>query len=200
MGNLSEHVRISKLELWTTRIGILAAVLVGAGAVAFASVPHSFTTGDTLQAADLNANFDALDQRITALEAKAVPIQTVILQDVPAADTLDAANYSVYVGCPTNSRPIGGGCSLFQTNLSGDFEYNSQGRATGCLGAFASYASPSTTTSRMCLRTGTETVGGPIDDGNGSAPTVSSLGWKCSMGTPPANTSLRAYATCLQTE
>ena len=50
-------------------IGIAAAVLIGAGAIVYASVPHTFATGDTLQAADLNGNFSALDTRISALEA-----------------------------------------------------------------------------------------------------------------------------------
>jgi hypothetical protein len=188
MGILPEHVRISRLKRWTLRIGILAAVVI-VSAVAFAGVPHTFVSGETLQAADLNANFSALDTRITALEANGMPFQNVTLQAVPAADTLDTGNYSVYVACPTGSRPIGGGCSLFQTNLSGNWEYNSQGRATGCPGAIAS-------TSRMCLRTGTENIGDPINDGNGLNLTVSSLGWKCSMTSPPANTSLKAYVTC----
>jgi hypothetical protein len=50
-------------------VGIALVVLVGAGAIVYASVPHTFNTGDTLQATDLNGNFSALDQRITALEA-----------------------------------------------------------------------------------------------------------------------------------
>jgi hypothetical protein len=50
-------------------IGITALVLTGAGAIVYASVPHTFATGDTLQAADLNGNFTALDTRIAALEA-----------------------------------------------------------------------------------------------------------------------------------
>ena len=49
-------------------IGIAALVLTGAGAIVYASVPHTFTTGDTLQASDLNTNFSGLDTRITALE------------------------------------------------------------------------------------------------------------------------------------
>jgi hypothetical protein len=50
-------------------VGIAVVVLLGAGALVYASVPHAFNTGDTLQAADLNGNFSALDQRITALES-----------------------------------------------------------------------------------------------------------------------------------
>jgi hypothetical protein len=50
-------------------IAIAALILTGAGALVYASVPHTFNTGDTLQAADLNGNFSALDTRISALEA-----------------------------------------------------------------------------------------------------------------------------------
>ncbi len=50
-------------------IGIATLVVTGAGAIVYASVPHTFANGDTLQAADLNGNFAALDQRITALES-----------------------------------------------------------------------------------------------------------------------------------
>jgi len=47
--------------------------VVGVGALVGAAVPHSFATGDTLAAADLNGNFSALDQRLAALETKAEP-------------------------------------------------------------------------------------------------------------------------------
>ncbi len=49
------------------------AAVVGVGALVRAAVPHTFATGDTLAAADLNGNFTALDQRLAALEAKAEP-------------------------------------------------------------------------------------------------------------------------------
>ncbi len=49
--------------------GLALAAVVTAGAVVLASVPHSFTAGETLTAANLNGNFTALDQRIAALEA-----------------------------------------------------------------------------------------------------------------------------------
>ena len=197
MDNRRERSKISKIERWTLRAGIPLAVIIGAGALAFAAVPHSFTNGDTLQAADLNSNFASLDQRISALEARALPVQ-VVVQAVPSADTLDTGNYSVYVACPANSRAMGGGCSLFQTNLSGNWEYNSQGRTTGCYGALASYAAG--VSSRMCLRSGNENIGDLINDGNGSDLTVNSLGWKCSLDALPANTSIRAYVSCLKTQ
>ena len=49
------------------------AAVVGVGALVRAAVPHTFATGDTLAAADLNGNFTALDQRLAVLEAKAEP-------------------------------------------------------------------------------------------------------------------------------
>lgn len=50
--------------------GVLVPVLVLAGgAIAYANVPHTWSNGDTLEAADLNGNFTSLDQRVTALEA-----------------------------------------------------------------------------------------------------------------------------------
>jgi hypothetical protein len=55
----------------THRWALLALVLVvGAAALVRAAVPHTFVTGDTLTAADLNGNFVALDQRLATLEAK----------------------------------------------------------------------------------------------------------------------------------
>jgi hypothetical protein len=54
---------------WPLRVAVPAAVLAVA-ALALADVPHTFATGDTLQAADLNTNFTALDQRLATLEAR----------------------------------------------------------------------------------------------------------------------------------
>lgn len=52
------------------RAGPWVALVTAACALAIAGVPHTFNTGDPLEAADLNANFAALEQRIAALEAK----------------------------------------------------------------------------------------------------------------------------------
>jgi len=46
-----------------------ALLAVGAGAVAYASVPHTWTDGETLTATDLNTNFAAIDTRVGGLEA-----------------------------------------------------------------------------------------------------------------------------------
>jgi hypothetical protein len=58
--------RVRRSYLWAL---LVMGLIVGAGALGRASVPHTFNTGDTLAAADLNTNFMALDQRIAALEA-----------------------------------------------------------------------------------------------------------------------------------
>jgi hypothetical protein len=48
-------------------------LVVGAAVLVRAQVPHTFNTGDVLNAADLNNDLSALDQRIAALEAQAHP-------------------------------------------------------------------------------------------------------------------------------
>lgn len=58
-----------KRSYWSSAL-VMASVLGGA-ALVYAGVPHTFANGDTLQAADLNGNFSALDQRIAALELPA---------------------------------------------------------------------------------------------------------------------------------
>jgi hypothetical protein len=59
----------TRVKQWALRIGIPVLVLGGFVALAYASVPVTFTSGEVLQAADLNTNFQSLDQRLTAVEA-----------------------------------------------------------------------------------------------------------------------------------
>lgn len=50
-----------------------ALVVLGGGAIAYASVPHTWNDGDLLAAGDLNGNFSNLDNRLGTLEGKAPP-------------------------------------------------------------------------------------------------------------------------------
>jgi hypothetical protein len=50
------------------RVGLPAVLLLAAGGIAYASLPHTFATGEVLTAANLNADFQSLDTRVTALE------------------------------------------------------------------------------------------------------------------------------------
>src|SRR5579871_3361453 len=79
-------------------VGALAlAVGVTAGAVVLASVPHSFTSGETLTAANLNGNFTALDQRIAALEA-GLPSGMVVPFAGPSGVAADAGAAGIPAG------------------------------------------------------------------------------------------------------
>ena len=70
-------------------IGSLVIIAVaGAAALVFASVPHAFTTGETLTATNLNGNFGALDQRLTALESL-LPAGTIVAFGGPPNATSD---------------------------------------------------------------------------------------------------------------
>jgi phage-related minor tail protein len=47
----------ARIKKWALAVGVPAAVVLGGGAVAWASGLVTWTTGQTLQAADLNNNF-----------------------------------------------------------------------------------------------------------------------------------------------
>jgi hypothetical protein len=57
----------------TKRVAVLLsaplAVLIGLGAIAYATVPNVFMSGEPLSSAQMNANFGNLDGRLTAVEA-----------------------------------------------------------------------------------------------------------------------------------
>jgi hypothetical protein len=65
--NLELSARTKRVLL---RVALPAALLLGAGGIAYASLPHTFATGEVLTAANLNGNFQALDSRVGALEGQ----------------------------------------------------------------------------------------------------------------------------------
>jgi hypothetical protein len=71
----------------------IALLAVGAGAIAYASVPHAWRDGDALTADDLNGNFAALDGRITTLEQPGP--RSAVLAHKTTAQTVAANTGSV---------------------------------------------------------------------------------------------------------
>lgn len=59
---------------------------IGTVAIAVGAVPHTFNTGDTLTAADLNANFAALEQKMAALEQRLAVVETGQTRKIARAD------------------------------------------------------------------------------------------------------------------
>src|SRR6185295_2022772 len=86
--------RMKRVLLWA---GLLTAGMIGGGALVYAAVPHSFTAGETLTAANLNGNFGAIDQRLTAVEAL-IPPGTIIAFGGPAGAAPDGGTPSFPVG------------------------------------------------------------------------------------------------------
>jgi hypothetical protein len=82
------------------RLGIGTALVLGAAAVAYASVPHTFRSGEALRSADLNDDFAALDNGVAALAQRVAALET----REPAAGT-----YPAVIGL----GGIGGGASNF---------------------------------------------------------------------------------------
>src|SRR5215468_3750362 len=56
-----------QVKKWALRVGLPLTVLFGSGAIAWAATGslHTWATGDTLTAADLNGNFNSLQGQIT---------------------------------------------------------------------------------------------------------------------------------------
>ncbi|MCL2448974.1 MAG: hypothetical protein FWD17_08515 [Polyangiaceae bacterium] len=71
------------LKRWAIRIGVAAGVLGGASVAALASVPKTWSGGETLKSADLNDNFSNLDARLTKLEDAGSPTTIQVEQLTP---------------------------------------------------------------------------------------------------------------------
>jgi hypothetical protein len=100
----------------------LAGILLVAGSGAVAAVPHTWNDGDTLNAADLNGAFTALDTRISTLEAAKAPVVTAWTAYTPTVrvgaattgftqtttafwrrvgDTMEVRIVTAFTSCPT---------------------------------------------------------------------------------------------------
>ena len=86
---MNEHRKLKLRKRAYLVGGATLVAVVGAGALVAASVPHTFATGDTLAAADLNGNFTALDQRLAALESALLPSGTIIAWGGPGGTSAD---------------------------------------------------------------------------------------------------------------
>lgn len=87
--------------------GLVAAVVaLGGAAVALAAVPKTFVGGETLTAADLNANFTALDGRATALEASTADLEGRLGSVEAAPTSITVAGTAAEVGTASNSPTI----------------------------------------------------------------------------------------------
>lgn len=81
------------LLLWT------ALALVASPKLLRAQTPHTFAAGEPISAGEMNENFDALDQRVTAIERQVTPEQLVaaILADEGLRAQLDAALFGAHL-------------------------------------------------------------------------------------------------------
>lgn len=102
-----------RVKKWGLRIGIPLGVVLGWGAIAWAAGLTVWTNGQSLQAADLNANFDYLQSEITALQARAF---------TPSA-------FNAYM---TGSQSVPNGANTTAIFDTDDFDLNSEyNHATG---------------------------------------------------------------------
>jgi hypothetical protein len=88
------------------RVVLPAVLLLGAGGIAYASLPHTFASGEVLTAANLNTNFQSLDARVTTLEAAAV---TVVTSTSTPVDGGTSYYVQQEADCAAGQRALGGG-------------------------------------------------------------------------------------------
>jgi hypothetical protein len=84
-----------RVRKWAIRVGLPAALLLGAGTVAYAGGLVSWSAGQTLTASDLNENFNYIQGEIAALQAQSHP---------PSAFRAHTSNG---LTVPTNTRVTG---------------------------------------------------------------------------------------------
>jgi hypothetical protein len=101
-----------RVKKWGLRIGIPALVL-SVAAVAFAAPLHTWSTGDTLQASDLNGNFDNLQGQITTLQTEVAALQDAgkpVSAVVAITATVTGTNGGTATAtCPAGYTLIGAG-------------------------------------------------------------------------------------------
>jgi hypothetical protein len=59
-----------RFKKWALRLGVLATIVLGASAIAWAAGLKEWVQGDVLNASDLNGNFTTLQQQITTLQGQ----------------------------------------------------------------------------------------------------------------------------------
>jgi len=120
-------------------MGILAALLVPALAVAAFNLPHAFSSGEVLTAANLNSNFNAIKAELESLQARVTTLEnnsstktdlTALQSRVATVETASQEHSRVALTnckwywqgcnipmfeecvaqCPANSYALAGGC------------------------------------------------------------------------------------------
>jgi hypothetical protein len=156
MGAMKIKIVVIDLEIpppvkrWALRIAIPVAILGAAGA-AYASLPHTFASGETLTAANLNADLQNLDTRVAALE----PVR-------PLVATLTWTGSAVTVSSPSPSGWISSGTlssGILTLNFATAFTVAPACFFTGTISGFAMPPAMSTTTTKATSEGGVDTSG-----------------------------------------
>jgi C1q domain len=91
-----------RMKRWGLRLGIPAVVLLGGGAIAYAAGLVTWSSGQTLQASDLNNNFSYLQGEIAALQGQAHPA-SAFRAELTNAVTIPNGVQAPYTTVPFNS-------------------------------------------------------------------------------------------------
>jgi len=142
-------LELSKRAKRTLVAALVPALVLGGGAIAYASNLHVWADGDTLNATDLNGDFSQLDGRLVKLEgqpapvtitawasytptvtAGGTPVTTVPVGSTPTGlwrrvgDTLEVVIYTSFPTCSTAGQlgwSLPSGLAVDGTKLPGDY-------------------------------------------------------------------------------
>jgi hypothetical protein len=89
------------VKKWALRLGIPVAVLLGGGGVALAAGLVTWSSGQTLQAADLNNNFTYLSGEISALQSSQSALQSSVSTLQTSVSTLQSSMSTVQANVST---------------------------------------------------------------------------------------------------
>lgn len=106
-----------RVKRWALRIGIPVTVLLGGGALAYGSGLTTWSSGETLQAADLNDNFGYLQGEISALQSAPAPSAFAGPLNFSGATSLDFPA----PGFGSGAVVTFGGLDLFNAAMTGTY-------------------------------------------------------------------------------
>ena len=137
--------RLSARWLW-----VFATVGLGVGALAYATVPHTFATGEALSAQKMNENFAALDSRLKALEASSTSLTAVkqTTQSLGTTTTELSALTVTFPGSGTAIVVVNGSCDTDPNktvSIGTSTDSNPANCPTKCIGNTSSTSGPGAT-------------------------------------------------------
>ena len=115
----------ASLKRWLIRVGLFLGMVIGGGALAHAATLVTWTSNQSLTAADLNSNFSAVQTQITTVQGQVTTLQAKVTAQAGALQVFNPAagvnapcsvafGSTVDCTCPTGTFVVSGGADAGQ--------------------------------------------------------------------------------------